>query len=199
MYEKQRTRNASSPRKRESIAPASGNRSQTPGLWVPAFAGTTRDLRPARVTPSVAQVQRWTRTMAFARTAFSGFQYGSGAGPYDAVSRRAALDRLDMLATVFDTAFIVPGTNVRFGVESLLRLVPGIGDVAASALSFYLLYEASRLGVPRLLMARMAANVVLEGAVGAVPFAGDAFDIFFRATRRNVALLRRHFARVGFV
>jgi hypothetical protein len=61
------------------------------------------------------------------------------------------------------------------------------------------LYEASRLGVPRLRLARMAANVVLEGAVGAVPFAGDAFDIFFRANRRNVALLRRHFARVGFV
>jgi hypothetical protein len=103
-----------------------------------------------------------------------------------------------MLATAFDTAFIVPGTNVRFGMESLLRLVPGIGDVAASALSFYLLYEASRLGVPRLLLARMAANVVLEGAVGVVPFAGDAFDIFFRANRRNVALLRRHFARTGY-
>jgi hypothetical protein len=139
------------------------------------------------------------QTMAFARTAFSGFQYGSGAGPYDAASRRAALDRLDLLATVFDTAFILPGTNIRFGVESLLRLVPGVGDVAASLLSFYLLYEASRLGVPRLLMARMAANVVLEGAVGVVPFAGDAFDIFFRANRRNVALLRRHFARKGFV
>ena len=137
--------------------------------------------------------------MAFARTAFAGFQYGSGFGPYDAASRRAALDRLDMLATVFDTAFIVPGTNVRFGVESLLRLIPGIGDVMASAMSFYILYEASRLGVPRLLMARMAANVVLEGAVGVVPVAGDAFDIFFRANRRNVALLRAHFARVGFV
>src|SRR5580692_2879460 len=137
--------------------------------------------------------------MAFARdSSFAGFQY-PGAEPYDAASRRAALDRLDMLATAFDTAFILPGTNVRFGVESLLRLVPGIGDVAASALSFYLLYEASRLGVPRLLMARMAANVVLEGTIGAVPFAGDAFDIMFRANRRNVALLRAHFARVGFV
>jgi hypothetical protein len=137
--------------------------------------------------------------MAFARTAFAGFHYGSGAGPYDAASWRAALDRLDMLATAFDTAFIVPGTNVRFGVESLLRLVPGVGDVAASLLSFYLLYEASRLGVPRLLLARMAVNVVLEGAIGAVPFAGDAFDILFRANRRNVALLRAHFARVGFI
>lgn len=141
--------------------------------------------------------------MAFSRSGFGGFQFAGagmfrGAARYDATSRRAALDRLDMLATVFDTAFILPGTNVRFGVESLLRLVPGIGDAAASALSFYLLYEASRLGVPRLLMARMAANVLIEGAVGVVPFAGDAFDVFFRANRRNVALLRRHFARVGY-
>jgi hypothetical protein len=87
---------------------------------------------------------------------------------------------------------------VRFGVESLMRLVPGIGDAVASVLSFYLLYEARRLGVPRLLFARMVGNVMLEGVVGAVPLAGDAFDVFFRANRRNVALLRRHFARVGY-
>ena len=136
--------------------------------------------------------------MAFSGTSgFASFQF-PGAGRYDARSRRAAIDRLDMLATLFDTAIVVPGTNIRFGVEALLRLVPGIGDVAASALSVYLLYEASRLGVPPLLMARMVANVVLEGAVGAVPFAGDAFDVFFRANRRNVALLRRHFARTGY-
>jgi hypothetical protein len=137
--------------------------------------------------------------MAFARdSAFgSGFRF-AGTGRYDAASRRAALDRLDMLATVFDTAFILPGTNVRFGVESLVRLLPGIGDVIASALSCYLLYEARRLGVPRLLFARMLANVVLEGTIGAVPIAGDAFDVFFRANRRNVALLRAHFARAGY-
>jgi hypothetical protein len=136
--------------------------------------------------------------MAFSRTSgFSGFRI-SGAGRYDPHSRRAALDRLDRLATVFDTAFLLPGIKVRFGVESLLRLIPVVGDAAASALSLYLLYEASRLGVPRLLLARMVANVVLEGAVGAVPYAGDAFDVFFRANRRNVALLREHFARTGY-
>jgi hypothetical protein len=134
--------------------------------------------------------------MAFARdSSFAGLASG---GPYDAASRRAALDRLDMLATVFDTAFILPGTNIRFGVESFVRLVPGVGDVIASALSCYLLYEARRLGVPRLLFARMLANVVLEGTIGAVPIAGDAFDVFFRANRRNVALLRAHFARAGY-
>jgi hypothetical protein len=134
--------------------------------------------------------------MAFARSSYAGFSFGDAS--YDAVSRRAALDRLDRLATAFDTAFIVPGTTIRFGVESLLRLVPGIGDAAASALSLYPLYEAHRLGVPRMLFARMLANVLLEGAAGAVPLAGDAFDIYFRANRRNIALLRRHFARTGY-
>ena len=137
--------------------------------------------------------------MAFSRSSgFAGFHYTRAAGRYDAASRRAALDRLDMLATLFDTAFILPGTNVRFGVESMLRLVPGIGDAAASALSCYLLYEAHRLGVPRLLFARMVGNVLLEGTIGAVPLAGDAFDVMFRANRRNVALLREHFARTGY-
>jgi len=139
----------------------------------------------------------FTRSAAFDR-GFSRFQFTHYASPYDAAGRCAALDRLDMLATMFDTAFILPGTNVRFGVESLLRLVPGIGDVIASALSCYLLYEARRLGVPRLLFARMASNVALEALVGAVPLAGDAFDVFFRANRRNVALLRKHFVRTGY-
>jgi hypothetical protein len=136
--------------------------------------------------------------MAFSQSRFAGFNYGAFAGRYDTTSRRAAFERLDMLATVLDTAFIVPGTNIRFGAEAMLRLVPGVGDIAASALSFYLLYEASRLGVPKLLLARMAANVILEGAVGVVPVAGDAFDVYFRANRRNVALLRQYFNREGF-
>jgi hypothetical protein len=139
----------------------------------------------------------FTNNAAFGR-GFAGFRFTNGGRPYDPAEHRAALDRLDMLATVFDTAFILPGTNVRFGVESLLRLVPGIGDAIASALSCYLLYEASRLGVPRLLLARMAGNVALEALVGAVPLAGDAFDVLFRANRRNVALLRAHFARAGY-
>ncbi len=136
--------------------------------------------------------------MNFSRaSSFAGFPFGThgfGNSKYEGVSRRAALDRIDRLATLLDTAFIVPGTNMRFGVESMLRLIPGIGDAAASALSCYLLFEAHRLGVPRLLFARMVANVMLEGTVGIVPVAGDAFDVFFRANRRNVALLRRHFA-----
>jgi len=113
-------------------------------------------------------------------------------------SRDEALDRLDMLARLFDTAFILPGTNIRFGVEAVMRLVPGIGDAAASALSCWLLYEAHRLGVPKHVFARMAANVAIEGLVGAVPFLGDMFDVGFRANRRNVKILQEYFKNEAF-
>jgi hypothetical protein len=112
-------------------------------------------------------------------------------------SRRASLERLDKLSTLLDIAFIVPGTNIRFGVEAILRLVPGIGDIAASTLSCWVLYEAHRLGVPPLLLIRMIGNVVVEGMAGAVPIAGDLFDIRWRANRRNVRLLREYFEREG--
>ena len=108
-------------------------------------------------------------------------------------AREAAIARLDALARLFDTAFIVPGTNIRFGIEAVLRLVPGIGDAAASGLSCWLLYQAYRLGVPPRIFVRMLVNVAVEGIVGAVPVAGDAFDVAFRANRRNVRLLRDWF------
>jgi hypothetical protein len=112
---------------------------------------------------------------------------------HDRASREATLARLDALSRLFDIAFLIPGTNVRFGVEAILRLVPGIGDAAASALSCWLLYEARRLGVPPSIFARMLLNVAIEGIVGAIPIAGDAFDVAFRANRRNVRLLRDWF------
>ena len=124
---------------------------------------------------------------------------GSGDPYRDYYSKRAAVDRLDALARLFDTAFILPGTNIRFGIESIMRLVPGVGDAAASALSCYLLYEAHRLEVPKSVFARMAAYVSIEGVVGAVPFIGDMFDVGFRANRRNVAILREHFEREGWL
>jgi hypothetical protein len=95
----------------------------------------------------------------------------------DTRSLRARLDRLDRLSQLLDVAFVVPGTNIRFGVEAILRLVPGIGDAAASALSLYVLYEARRLGIPTPLLVRMIANVMVEGVAGAVPLAGDLFDV----------------------
>ena len=78
-----------------------------------------------------------------------------------------------------------------------MRLVPGIGDAAASALSCWLLYEAHRLEVPPPVFGRMVANVAIEGVVGAVPLLGDLFDVGFRANRRNVKILQDYFEREG--
>ena len=133
-------------------------------------------------------------------TAYQGTEYRSRqergfAGRYD--GRRESIEWLDHLSRLFDTAFVLPGTNIRYGIEAILRLIPGVGDVAASALSAFLLYQAYRLGVPRHLFVRMLANVAMEGIVGSVPFLGDAFDVAFRANRRNVRLLREHFERAG--
>ena len=114
-------------------------------------------------------------------------------------SLRDSLQRLDALSKLLDVAFLIPGTNIRFGVEAILRLVPGIGDAGASALSLYVLYEAHRLGIPKALMGRMIANVVVEGVAGAVPVIGDLFDVGWRANRRNVTLLRAYFEREGLV
>jgi C4-dicarboxylate transporter len=108
-------------------------------------------------------------------------------------SRRERLDRLDRLSRLLDIAFTVPGTNIRFGAEAVMRLVPGIGDAAASALSCLILYEAHQLGAPRRVMIRMAGNVAIEAAAGAVPVIGDLFDVAFRANRRNVRILREYF------
>ena len=107
-------------------------------------------------------------------------------------SREERIARLDALATLFDTAFVVPGTEIRFGLDALIGLVPGIGDAITTAIALYIVNEARALGAPRLLVARMLANVALDGVVGAVPLVGDAFDVAFRANRRNMALLRDH-------
>ena len=107
-------------------------------------------------------------------------------------SLRERLDRLDRLSRVLDIAFTVPGTNIRFGIEAIMRIAPGIGDVAATALSSLILYEAHRIGVPRALMMRMVGNVAIEGVFGGVPVFGVLFDVAFRANRRNLQILREY-------
>ena len=97
-----------------------------------------------------------------------------------------------------DTAFVVPGTGIRFGFDGLIGLVPGIGDAVTTALSLYIVHEAWQLGAPKHLIGRMLANVALDGAIGAVPVAGDVFDVMWRANKRNVRILREWLDREGF-
>ncbi|ACA18754.1 conserved hypothetical protein [Methylobacterium sp. 4-46] len=114
-----------------------------------------------------------------------------------AVDAEQVLARLEVLAHLLDSAFLIPGINRRVGVDALIGLVPVVGDAITTAISSYIIWEARRLGVPRWLIARMAANVAFDGVVGVVPLVGDLFDAAFKANIRNVRLLRRHLERSG--
>ena len=125
---------------------------------------------------------------------FNGFRFDfahSSANPFGNLSREQRLARLDALARLLDVAFVLPGTNIRYGIDGVIRLIPVVGDLIASAFSLWLVREARALGAPWHVTARMLANVALEGTVGMVPIAGDAFDVMFRANIRNMRLLRR--------
>ncbi len=88
----------------------------------------------------------------------------------------------------------VPGTNLRFGVDPIIGLIPGFGDAVGAILAGWILVEAIRLGVSRATLLRMAGNVACDALVGAVPVLGDAFDFVWKANLWNVALLERHLA-----
>jgi hypothetical protein len=102
------------------------------------------------------------------------------------------LAKLQALANLMDSAFQVPGTPVRVGLDGILGLIPGAGDTVSALMSVYILYEARRLGISRLTLNRMATNVALDALVGTVPFAGDLFDVHWKANQKNVQLLRLH-------
>ncbi|REK18914.1 MAG: DUF4112 domain-containing protein [Planctomycetota bacterium] len=93
------------------------------------------------------------------------------------------------VATALDSAWRVPGTNIRFGADSLLGLVPGVGDVAGAAISLGILHQARRIGASRWTLARMTLNVVVDMLLGAIPLVGDLFDVAWKGNLRNVRLL----------
>lgn len=101
---------------------------------------------------------------------------------------------LEVLAHLLDSAIQIPGTNLRIGLDALLGVIPGLGDVGTSLLSILILREAQRRGVSKLTMIRMTTNLLIDAAMGSIPILGDAFDIYWKANNRNVALLRRHVA-----
>jgi hypothetical protein len=108
-----------------------------------------------------------------------------------------SLVRLEALALLMDGALTIPGTNIRFGLDGIIGLVPVIGDAVAGLISSYLIWEARQLGAPRWLIATMMANTLIDTTLGAIPVIGDAFDVVFRANMRNMALLRRYIEKKG--
>jgi hypothetical protein len=91
-----------------------------------------------------------------------------------------------------DSRFRVPGTSLRFGLDPLLGLIPGLGDSASALVSVLLILKSARHGLPRVVMIRMAVNVLLNAAIGATPVAGDLFSFWFKANQINYQLLQKH-------
>ncbi len=100
--------------------------------------------------------------------------------------------RIEQFAHWLDSQFAIPGTNIRFGLDAILGLFPAIGDFLPAIASLYILFSASKYGVPRSTLVRMAANIAFDYVAGAVPVAGDVFDVFWKANDRNAALLAKH-------
>lgn len=111
--------------------------------------------------------------------------------PRGAPDSRSAIRHLGVLSHLLDRAFRVPGTNWRFGIDSIIGLIPGLGDIIGSLVGGYSLWIARQLGAPASVQARMLMNLVLDGVIGLVPLAGDLFDFAFKAHSRNYALLSR--------
>ena len=98
---------------------------------------------------------------------------------------------VEAVARWFDYAFQLPN-GFRFGIAGIIGLIPGIGDVIDAVVSVYIVARAVQLGIPRAGIARMLVNIAIEALAGAVPFAGDLFDVAFKANRRNYQLLKQH-------
>jgi hypothetical protein len=97
-----------------------------------------------------------------------------------------------LIARLMDAQFIIPGTNIRFGLDPLIGLLPGWGDSASTLVSAFLILKSAKAGVPRVVLTRMALNVLINAAVGAIPGIGDLFSFWFKSNVRNYELHRLH-------
>ena len=112
--------------------------------------------------------------------------------PARAPARGLTDEQLDHLAGVLDDIFQIPGTKIRFGLDPIVGLVPGLGDIISGLLSFLIVFAAWQRGLPRVAIMRMVANIGIDSLVGSVPIVGDLFDITWKSNRMNYKLLTRY-------
>jgi hypothetical protein len=105
---------------------------------------------------------------------------------------RDRVERLRRIGYLLDNSIPIPGTGYRVGLEAIIGLVPGLGDLVGGGFSAWIILQAARLGAPPPLLARMGWNLLVDTAVGTIPLLGDLFDAGFKANMRNLALLDRH-------
>lgn len=107
----------------------------------------------------------------------------------DFAQQEAKLKQLRALAGLLDEAIVIPGTKIRIGFDSLIGLVPVVGDTLTALFSLYIVQEAAKLGAPKALQLRMLLNVGIDALGGVLPVAGDVFDVLWKANKKNLELL----------
>jgi len=108
-------------------------------------------------------------------------------------SDKRGLREIEFLAKLMDSRFRVPGTDIRFGLDAIIGLIPVAGDLSTLAVSGYMLLILARNGASGFLLARMVLNVLIDTVVGMIPFLGDVFDVAFKANMRNLRLMQEHY------
>ena len=110
-----------------------------------------------------------------------------------AVRTEGALREVNFIARWMDSKFRIPGTDIRFGLDGILGLIPGIGDLSTLAVSSYMMIIMAKNGASGYVLARMALNVIVDAIIGSIPIIGDLFDFVFKANIRNLKLMQEHF------
>lgn len=105
---------------------------------------------------------------------------------------QAVRNRVEAMEKVLERAFVIPGINRPVGLDSIVGLIPVVGDIATALMGAYIVWEARNLGMSKLQLTRMAANVGIDTALGAIPFAGDVFDFFWRSNSKNLKIITKH-------
>ncbi len=107
--------------------------------------------------------------------------------------KQRGLIQLGRLAKLMDAQFRIPGTDIRYGLDGIIGLIPGAGDLSTFAVSGYMLWIMANNGASGFVLARMTLNILIDAIVGSIPFLGDIFDIAFKANMRNLRLMQEHY------
>lgn len=119
------------------------------------------------------------------------------AGQFSGLAKEPAAirKRVEAMEMLLERSFTLPGTNVPFGLDTIIGLIPVVGDLVTAAMGSYIVWEARNLGMSKWHLARMAGNIGIDTLLGAVPLVGDAFDLVWRSNTRNLRMIQRHLDR----
>lgn len=108
------------------------------------------------------------------------------------LSHNTDIKKLDRLAWLLDSSIKIPGTQRTIGVDGIIGLIPGIGDLSSGLISAYIVLQALQMDVSKSVISKMIVNILLDTTIGAIPLFGDIFDIIYKSNQRNVSLISNH-------